>query len=169
MPNQELSRIYDFSPRLTGLMKSHLARRQSSHSYKQFSNKHIGKAHKYADAWHGRRDEDLEMSSTSQAAYTTVDFDLLRDLSHYDVVNSIWHWSSVDLGPKCQSEPHAITCMLLTVDSDFCLGYNSLYNVETRGDAVLDRDRPNGQRIWSWLILCNDSALARRLCATSVV
>ena len=36
----------------------------------------------------------------------TTEGDLVRDLNHYDVVSSIYHYSSVDLGVKCRS-PHS--------------------------------------------------------------
>ena len=50
---------------------------------------------------------------------------------------------------------------ILMRSEDFCLGYNSLYNVQTRANSMLNHDHPDGQRIWSWLMLCENSELAR--------
>lgn len=47
---------------------------------------------------------------------------------------------------------------------DVCLGYNALHNVPHRKDpedpAVdMQRDRPTGKRVWTWLILCEDKTV----------
>ena len=45
---------------------------------------------------------DAEKASPSDSpVMDDSEVDLLDTLNHYDVVDSIWHWSSVDLGKKC--------------------------------------------------------------------
>lgn len=43
---------------------------------------------------------DLEKTVRGVEADST-EADLMRELNHYDVVSTIYHWSSVDLGVKC--------------------------------------------------------------------
>ncbi|MCJ1226031.1 hypothetical protein MMC12_002680 [Toensbergia leucococca] len=69
------------------------------------------------------------------------------DLNHYSIVDEVWHFSSVDWGPKY-----------------LCIGYNWLYN--THGPSI-DRTEPaghshrlpSGTRQWAWLILCSDATV----------
>ena len=79
-------------------------------------------------------------------------------LNHYDIVREIWHFFSVDFGPKY-----------------VCIGYNSLYNTsrsartpkppekdhekaqEKKPSPKKDSSKPAGTRAWTWLVLCEDS------------
>ncbi|KAB8255613.1 ADP-ribosylation factor [Aspergillus pseudonomiae] len=64
-----------------------------------------------------------------------------RGLTFAHVTNQIWHFCSVDYGPRYT-----------------CIGYNSLYvvpNVEFPNGQGL----PDGRRLWSWLILCDDGTV----------
>ena len=58
-----------------------------------------------------------------------------------NIVNEIWHWHSVDWGQRY-----------------LCLGYNSLFTVK---GVKLDNglNKPEGKRIWTWLILCDDGTV----------
>ena len=135
---KELARQYDFSPRLTGLMCSQPAAAaksaQSVPEHKHFFSRH----HRVPSS---RKSHDLEKEAYVLSEDVDHDWDPLRDLNHYQVVDTIWHWSSVDLGPKY-----------------FCLGYNSLYHMRHR-DQKVDTDLPAGTRIWTWLILCHDKTV----------
>lgn len=88
----------------------------------------------------------------------------MLDLSHYKVVNQVWHYCSVDWGSKY-----------------LCIGYNSLsdtkitpdnkaegeQNTSQTGndddDDDLARSRsdnnPEGARTWTWLVLCDDGTI----------
>ena len=68
-------------------------------------------------------------------------------LNHYDIVREIWHFFSVDFGPKY-----------------VCIGYNSLYNTggphpdtKTQELPGMDDSKPTGTRAWTWLVLCEES------------
>ncbi|KAH8426045.1 uncharacterized protein LDX57_003785 [Aspergillus melleus] len=64
-----------------------------------------------------------------------------RGLTFAHVTNQIWHFCSVDHGQRYT-----------------CVGYNSLYvvpNVESSNG----KDLPDGRRLWSWLILCDDGTV----------
>lgn len=64
-----------------------------------------------------------------------------KDLTFAQIVDQIWHFCSVDYGPKYT-----------------CIGYNSLYT--TTGVKIENGEGlPEGKRIWSWLILCNDGTV----------
>ena len=48
--------------------------------------------------------------------------------------------------------------------TDFCIGYNALYNVRTAAEEQLphedaNADLPRGERVWNWLILCDDETV----------
>ncbi|PIG83512.1 ankyrin repeat-containing protein [Aspergillus arachidicola] len=73
--------------------------------------------------------KDLSDPAEIQAAAS------FRGLTFAHVTNQIWHFCSVDY--------------------DTCIGYNSLFvvpNVESPNGQGL----PDGRRLWSWLILCDD-------------
>jgi hypothetical protein len=38
-----------------------------------------------------------------------VQLEMVRDLSHYHIVDDVWHWSSVDWGRRCELySPHSV-------------------------------------------------------------
>ncbi|KAF7718302.1 Uncharacterized protein PECH_001110 [Penicillium ucsense] len=62
-------------------------------------------------------------------------------LTFGEVTDQIWHFSSVDYGPRYT-----------------CVGYNTLF---VAPDVIVENghDLPEGTRLWSWLILCDDGTL----------
>ena len=48
--------------------------------------------------------------------------------------------------------------MELTTDADTCIGYNTLFVTTglSREETENGKDLPEGKRLWSWLILCDD-------------
>ncbi|KAE8375228.1 ADP-ribosylation factor [Aspergillus bertholletiae] len=79
--------------------------------------------------------KDLSDAAEIQAAAS------FRGLTFSHVTNQIWHFCSVDYGPRYT-----------------CIGYNSLYvvpNVESPNGQGL----PDGRRLWTWLILCDDGTV----------
>jgi hypothetical protein len=65
----------------------------------------------------------------------------LQGIKFGDIVNRIWHWCSTDFGPKY-----------------VCLGYNSLFSVPGK-KLENGPNNPEGQRIWTWLLLCEDGTI----------
>ncbi|OJJ49786.1 hypothetical protein ASPZODRAFT_58856 [Penicilliopsis zonata CBS 506.65] len=63
-----------------------------------------------------------------------------KHLTFAQITNQIWHFCSVDYGSKYT-----------------CIGYNSLYTVP--GPAHNGNGLPDGQRLWSWVILCDDGTV----------
>jgi hypothetical protein len=74
------------------------------------------------------------------AQQTLKDMDL-SEIKWGHIVNEIWHWHSVDWGQRY-----------------LCLGYNSLFTVK---DVKFENglNKPEGKRIWTWLILCDDGTV----------
>ena len=74
----------------------------------------------------------------AEQAFHTMD---IRNVSFGQIVNEIWHFCSVDWG-----------------DRYLCLGYNSLFSVP---EGRLDNGpyKPEGKRIWTRLILCDDGTI----------
>ncbi|PYH95975.1 ADP-ribosylation factor [Aspergillus ellipticus CBS 707.79] len=64
-----------------------------------------------------------------------------RGLTFANVIDQIWHFCSVDYGPKYT-----------------CVGYNSLY-VVPHVDMSNGKELPEGRRLWAWLILCDDGTV----------
>ena len=85
------------------------------------------------------------------------------DLSHYKLVEEVWHYCSVDWSNKCTVKLASLMD-LLTALLDLCIGYNSLSDtkadLEHRGIQADDgrpestkhvRDKPKGARTWTWV------------------
>ncbi|KAJ5797329.1 uncharacterized protein N7503_006625 [Penicillium pulvis] len=67
-----------------------------------------------------------------------------KHLTFSQVTDQIWHFSSVDHGPRYT-----------------CIGYNTLFvtpNVPEEINAN-GKDLPEGRRLWNWLILCDDGTI----------
>ncbi|KAI9779114.1 MAG: hypothetical protein M1816_003737 [Peltula sp. TS41687] len=93
--------------------------------------------------------QDLEkQSNISDKLESSEPSDDLLDLNYYQLVDEVWHFASVDRGKKY-----------------LCLGYNSLHGASNREIDKLvkkeDKGRavPNGKRVWSWLLLCDDGTV----------
>ncbi|GFF46993.1 hypothetical protein IFM51744_06463 [Aspergillus udagawae] len=100
--------------------------------------------HRSIDQSHRPRMEDLEEAvslknlSDPDNIQKAASF---RGLTFAHVTNQIWHFCSVDHGPRYT-----------------CVGYNSLY-VIPNVDISNGRDLPGGKRLWSWLIICDDGTV----------
>ncbi|KAF9889704.1 hypothetical protein FE257_007010 [Aspergillus nanangensis] len=79
--------------------------------------------------------KDMAESGEAQVAAS------FRGLTFSHVTNQIWHFCSVDYGPKYT-----------------CVGYNSLHVVPNM-DVSNGKHLPDGIRLWSWLILCDDGTV----------
>ncbi|SLM37579.1 hypothetical protein LPUS_07476 [Lasallia pustulata] len=81
----------------------------------------------------------LEMANVESTGRTAL------DISHYNIINEVWHYSSVDWGHEY-----------------LCVGYNSLFNTHTGQEprpAYTKQNHPEGKRLWTWLILCIDGTV----------
>ena len=85
------------------------------------------------------------------------------NLSHYRLVEEVWHYCSVDWSNKC-TENRGSLLNKLTAQTDLCIGYNSLS--DTRRDSDYQstctdeddsestkhvKDKPKGARTWTWV------------------
>lgn len=115
--------------------------------------------------WTFNRQSDRSHPKDLEGAYALkelVDPDTIREqaaslnLTFSDIINQIWHFSSVDYGPKCMSAIYVdeMSNMLICV-TDTCVGYNSLYTIPGI-DIKNDRGLPSGKRLWTWIILFSD-------------
>jgi hypothetical protein len=47
-----------------------------------------------------------------------------------------------------------------------CIGYNSLFTIKVDGQGIMNGEGfPEGQRVWCWIVLCNDGDRARWMVA----
>jgi hypothetical protein len=152
---------FDFSPRLLGLMRSDPVSKKPQSLRKKKSTSTLrsrfsGRSSKSASESVKRRAEDANqvvLESEESIGMTdlmhSAQLDMVQDLTHYQLVDDVWHWSTVDWGRRF-----------------VCLGYNSLHNVRTKppehqddGEASRSRDVPHGKRVWNWLLLCEDKTV----------
>lgn len=86
-----------------------------------------------------------------------------RDLTFAQVTNQIWHFCSVDHGPKCTLYTSRLlvsmsALLICYTNIDTCIGYNSLHTV--RDVPIFNgKNLPDGKRLWSWLILFDDGMI----------
>ncbi|KAF2639817.1 hypothetical protein P280DRAFT_402517 [Massarina eburnea CBS 473.64] len=150
-----LAKHYDFSPRLLGMMRSdplpskeHQVRMKESSATVNSKNSHLSRlSRKSQRSKEGSLDSEESIGMTELMHSTQLE--MVRDLSHYHIVDEVWHWSSVDWGRRF-----------------VCLGYNSLHNVRTttpstNHDDETDhsQDVPHGMRVWNWLLLTEDKTV----------
>ncbi|KAK8156297.1 hypothetical protein IWX90DRAFT_226710 [Phyllosticta citrichinensis] len=149
-----LAKNYDFSPRLFGMMKSDPveisskkpASKHSSNILKRGTNyfhrpRPNGMNQAQMNGWH-QPDKSVELEFLPQHD--------ARELSHYRLIDEVWHWSSWDEGRRY-----------------LCIGYNSLHNLHGSGSASIssrdskgsNQDLPDGKRVWSWLLICEDKTV----------
>ncbi|PGH05388.1 hypothetical protein AJ80_08356 [Polytolypa hystricis UAMH7299] len=131
--------IKAFSPRLTSDRPSRAAHNDDGDDDEDVRNDKLAAAISRGDLENGyphagpSAAELQSSSSRDSSGLGSIDF------SH--IVNQIWHFVSVDYGQRY-----------------LCLGYNSLY-VVPGVDFHNSPSRPDGKRLWSWLILCDDGTV----------
>jgi hypothetical protein len=171
-----LGQHYDFSPRLLGLMCSdHVPPRSSpstSNMEKSFSTlrsriSHRSKGSKSSSekSKHKTPSMDSEESIGMTEIMHSTQLEVVRDLSHYQIVEDVWHWSTVDWGRRCKCSSH--DNLFLADCAVLCIGYNTLHNVHNKSrkdyddqeDVEGNQDMPHGKRVWNWLLLCEDKTV----------
>lgn len=98
---------------------------------------------------------DPESVPGFEAEEISLDQDFTKMISHYRLIDEVWHWSTVDEGRRYVS-----------------LGYNSLHSTPASRDLTSPlkiggqeekkekhSDLPEGKRVWSWLVLCEDKTV----------
>lgn len=133
---------YGLTPRLKGLMCAGAVQ----HS-QPTSDGPPKSSQQYADSDGSPTEKihDIE-AAVAASVQPTATKQTLKDMDSSEIkwghiVNEIWHWHSVDWGQRY-----------------LCLGYNSLFTVK---DVKLENgaNKPEGKRIWTWLILCDDGTV----------
>ncbi|KAI9691854.1 MAG: hypothetical protein M1822_007926 [Bathelium mastoideum] len=143
-----IAKRYDLSPRLLGLMCSdpRAVKGNAAVNDSKGSSSFFAAAHQPLKYLRHLQEQAIEM----EEGWKSLDMSnieeptMLPDMSHYQIVNEVWHYSSVDWGRKY-----------------VCIGYNALYNVRLKPSADVEekqrqQDLPEGKRIWNWLLLCDD-------------
>ncbi|KAK5123060.1 hypothetical protein LTR85_003256 [Meristemomyces frigidus] len=137
-----IAKRYDFSPRLLALMcsdprrpgQSSLASHREPAAPRRLWSRHSRSRSDESEIEKGM-DELSEHSSISS-------YDSAARGNLYRILDDIWHYSSVDFGR-----------------SYICIGYNSLYGTKHSGDESADGPLPHCTRVWTWLLLCEDSTV----------
>ncbi|KAB2577506.1 hypothetical protein BFW01_g12113 [Lasiodiplodia theobromae] len=157
-----LAKHYDFSPRLYGIMKSEPFPNASRHPDSKHSSSLWERKFRHPMQRTRNTPNSVANSFTSgidpggqsgiNISDGTFDDDLSKMISHYRLIDEVWHWSTVDEGRRYVS-----------------LGYNSLHSTSGSKDPSkpldnkpIDTERgdlPEGKRVWSWLVLCEDKTV----------
>ncbi|EGP91748.1 unnamed protein product [Zymoseptoria tritici ST99CH_3D1] len=147
-----LARRYDFSPRLLALMCSDpkAPRHSQSRTTLSKSTQKRGWGRR-SPASSAPAENEYFIDQDELSAHSTISS---KDSSFqgnlYKIVDDIWHYSSIDLGR-----------------SYICVGYNTLYGTKTQTSSSAttssatteDSPLPDVTRIWTWLILCENSTV----------
>lgn len=162
---KELSACYRFTPRLLGLMCSD---HQTPVPLPPSPVQHGIVQAKAQVVPHSRSAEST--SSDLEKNYREISDEIRYptfDMSHYKMADEVWHYNSVDWGPKCKWHSQ-LPMSLLTIE-DLCIGYNSLADTSrilgqrdtdleeaSNEGRVHSNNKPKGARTWTWLVLCDD-------------
>ncbi|KAK4695245.1 hypothetical protein P7C71_g2470, partial [Lecanoromycetidae sp. Uapishka_2] len=162
---KRLAKLYNFSPRLTGIMCSKhntpnsVPQKAPAHGFRARANK------AYNQIIEQRRSIETQSSDleSDEKAGPRQTRSPMLDLNHYKVVNQVWHYCSVDWGSNY-----------------LCIGYNSLSDIRITPDngsrvkrnaSHIEKDddhdadtsesdnNPKGVRNWTWLVLCDDGTV----------
>lgn len=98
-----LGQHFDFTPRLLGMMRSDpcpprsqsLRRKKSSSTLR---SRVSGKSARVKQSL--ASEESIGMTDLMHS----TQLEMVQDLSHYQLVNDVWHWSTVDWGRRCESK-----------------------------------------------------------------
>ncbi|KAE8134501.1 ADP-ribosylation factor [Aspergillus pseudotamarii] len=132
---------YGISERLQGMMCTDPVVRPSqstaspANGFREKNEGRLPRVPRKNDLEEAQELKDLSDPAEIQAAAS------FRGLTFAHVTNQIWHFCSVDYGPRYT-----------------CIGYNSLY-VVPNVESPNGRGLPDGRRLWSWLILCDDGTV----------
>ncbi|PYI19394.1 hypothetical protein BO86DRAFT_328078 [Aspergillus japonicus CBS 114.51] len=99
---------------------------------------------RHRDRLPSSRMKDLEEGNTLRNLTNPEEISALasfRGLTFAHVIDQIWHFCSVDYGPRYT-----------------CVGYNSIYVIPGH-EMDNGKDLPAGRRLWSWLLLCDDGTV----------
>ena len=167
-----IARKYELSPRLQGIICSKpLTPQRADPGPSRGRNSavhprsplHNGMAHQAAKSNPPDPEKDSPDSDNVLQSFG-------MDISHYRIVDEVWHFCSTDWTPKC-----------------LCVGYNSLTDLSVKppeeggnlrrqskdgkrmdlkehnksGDPSSQgyKSKPEGKRVWMWLMLCGDGTV----------
>ncbi|KAF6234413.1 hypothetical protein HO173_007446 [Letharia columbiana] len=148
-----LAEHYNFSPRLRGIMSSDhstIAQVAPATPHRRV----LSRGKKPDMERKSVESQSLDLEKDGMAVPTSLRPPML-DLSHYRLVEEVWHYCSIDWSNKY-----------------LCIGYNSLS--DTRADSEYRstqtyeddsestehvKDKPKGIRTWTWLVLCDDGTV----------
>jgi hypothetical protein len=99
---------FDFTPRLLGIMRSDpcpprmqsLRKGKSSSTLRSRFSGRSGPSARVKQANHSSHDSEESIGMTELMHSTQLE--MVQDLSHYQLVDDVWHWSTVDWGRRCR-------------------------------------------------------------------
>jgi hypothetical protein len=106
-----LGQHYDFSPRLLGMMCSNPVPPRSSpasmeRSFSTLRSRFSHKSKSSKSSSERSKQKPVSMGSEESIGMTemmhSTQLEVVRDLSHYQIVEDVWHWSTVDWGRRCE-------------------------------------------------------------------
>ena len=169
----EISRKYELSPRLQGMISSKPLTPQHADtgnlrgkSLEQRTRRIVQDAMTFKPATAKITDPEKDSQDSSLSEHGEE-----IDLNHYHIADRVWHYYSTDWSARC-----------------LCVGYNSLSDMSAKApEEPLDtdvekprkknktkrrseegnqnrlrtgfQDTPGGKRVWTWLLFCDDDTV----------
>ncbi|KAJ5769656.1 hypothetical protein N7520_004215 [Penicillium odoratum] len=135
--------LYGLSERLQGLMSAPVCspvQTATAPNKRRSRTRDVDLDHEFNDLENALALKNLNLRE-HEGLHDTSSF---KHLTFSQVTNQIWHFSSVDHGPRYT-----------------CIGYNTLFVTpgvpkETNENG---KDLPDGKRLWNWLVLCDDGTI----------
>jgi hypothetical protein len=91
---------FDFTPRLLGMMRSDPSPPRTQSLQKKKSTSTLRS--RFSGNSSRQTDRDSEESIGMTDLMHSTQLEMVQDLSHYQLVNDVWHWSTVDWGRRCE-------------------------------------------------------------------
>lgn len=117
-----LAKHCDFSPRLLNLMCADPLPSKDDHSRMKESSNTFGskESHRSRKSKKSQRSNDTNLDSEESIGMTdlmhSTQLEMVREMSHYHIVDEVWHWSTVDWGRRCKYHRSRMIVYMLMKD-----------------------------------------------------
>ncbi|KAL9103789.1 MAG: hypothetical protein Q9163_001198 [Psora crenata] len=161
-----IARKYDFSPRLEGLMSSkpltprrvHDVSMEHPASTRQMNGSAL-KGDRVSTKIHVTDPEKSGLDSECPVELSEL------DLSHYKIVDEVWHYIGLCIGYNSLSGMSVNSPAEVEDDEHMRTKWSKRKDRKRAGKEKSDqlgnhlKTNPDGKRVWTWLILCDDDTV----------
>lgn len=110
-----IAKHYGFTPRLGAIMSAARGPPPATPSFKRTSTHRFSADRRSIFGGVNRQDGHLaDPEKNALSTVPAIDAMATQDMTHYNVVNEVWHYCSVDWGSRCKSSYQSQSAPLLT-------------------------------------------------------